>query len=453
MKKSKQKEKVEFASIPILNPNSAGIDIGDTVHAVAVPEDRDNNPVREFGTMSCDLDEIILWLKECNIETVAMESTGVYWKPLFSLLVFNGFEVYLVKPDHVKNITGRKTDTGDAEWIRLLHSFGLLKSCYLPEGIQEELRTLVRFRRTILQDSSRFVLRMEKALELMNIKLHTVISDLTGKTGMAIVKAIIDGERDAKNFLPLVDRRIKANHDTIQKSLQGHWRKDQLFMLAENFRLYQSFQIESLRIDQEIELVLQEYAASENGGELQNNNVSQPEAQNAKKKQKNSLAFDTRKYLQCILGTDVLEIHGISEVGALEIFAETGTDMDKWPSAKHFVSWLNLCPNNKISGGKLLSSRIRKGSGTAGQAFKMAANAVQRSDHWLGDYFRRMKTKGGNKYAIVALANKLATIYYKMVKEKLPFMPVDNVEYMQKQKSAKIAYLTRKLEFLKQQSA
>lgn len=452
----KEKKAQAFASVPILNPSAAGIDIGDSLHAVAVPQGRDQNNVREFGAMSCDLDEIVQWLKKCQIETVAMESTGVYWKPLFNLLIHHGFEVYLVKPDHVKNITGRKTDMGDAAWIQWLHSCGLLKSCYLPDEQQEKLRTLVRFRRTLSRESSSYVLRMEKALELMNVKIHTVISDINGKTGTAIIQAIVGGERNAKKFLPLIDGRIKADHETIEKSLQGHWRDDQLFMLEENYRLYQVILEEISRIDQKIKEVLQEYAAIENEGELPTGTDKQPEGQEekkAKQKSKNAPSFDVRAFLLFVLGIDVLEIYGISEIGALEILAEAGTDMTKWPTSKHFVAWLNLCPNNKVSGGKLLSSRIRKGSGAAGQAFRMAANAVQRSDHWLGIYFRRMKSKGGNRYAIVATANKIATIYYHMVKDKVPFMPVDMTDYQKKRNTNQIAYLERKLEALRKKAA
>lgn len=458
MKKEKKviKPEKKLASIPIQNPNAAGIDIGDTIHAVAVPEGRDREPVRSFKTMSCDLDAIVQWLKDCHIDTVAMESTGVYWKPLFTVLIRHGFEVFLVKPDHVKNITGRKTDMSDAAWIQWLHSVGLLKSCYLPDDAQQILRTLVRHRKTIIKDSSRFVLRMEKALELMNIKIHTVIADITGKTGTAIVQAIIAGERNAKNFLPLVDKRIKAPLETIEKSLQGHWQQDQLFMLASNFRAYQFLQAEVSKIDLEIEQALQQYAALNNDGALPNtiNDTSfDKKKENVKKKNKNTPAIAVRQYLTAILGTDVLEIYGFGEIGALEIVAETGSDMRKWPTPKHFVSWCNLCPNNKISGGKLLSSHVRKGSGSVGQAFRMVANSVQRSDNWLGDYFRRMKAKGGNRYAIVATANKIATIYYRMVKEQAPFNPIDINDYQQLRKLVKIANLERRLATLKAETA
>jgi len=436
----------------VVHPHAAGIDIGDTLHSVAVPEGADDPRVRDFGTMSCDLEAIADWLTSCRVDTVAMESTGVYWKPLFSLLTRRGFEVYLVNAKFARNVAGRKTDKTDALWLQKLHSCGLLTSSYLPEDEQEGLRTLVRHRRTLTQDSSRCVLRMQKALELMNIKIHTVISDLTGKTGIGIVEAILAGERRAENFLPFIDGRIKADHSTIVKSLQGIWRPEQLFTLREGYECYRFFQ-ERIRVcDGEIENQLRQYQASRNEGEVD----LEPEKKEItlKKKNKQVPSFNTRGYLQKILQVDVMAIYGLSELSALTILAETGTDMSKWESEKHFVSWLNLCPNNKISGGKLISSMLmKKKPNAASQAFRMAANAVQRSDHWLGDYFRRMKARGGNKYAIVATANKIARIYYIMVRNKAAFQPLNLKEYQLKQQNAKIAYLERKLQQLKNQAA
>src|SRR6185312_12065502 len=222
-------------TMPLINPNAAGIDIGDTLLAVAVPAGRDNVCVKEFGAFTCDLQSISSWLKQCNIETVAMESTGVYWKPLFSVLVQDGFEVFLVNAKHTKNVTGRKTDESDAMWIQKLHSCGLLSSCFLPDEQTETLRTLVRFRRSLTQDSTTYILRMQKSLELMNIKVHSVISDIIGKTGTAIIEAIIAGERKAENFMPFIDGRIKADRETLIKSLQGNWRKEHLATLRMSY--------------------------------------------------------------------------------------------------------------------------------------------------------------------------------------------------------------------------
>lgn len=449
----KQKDIVEMS---LVNPHAAGIDIGDTEHVVAVPEGRDKERVRKFGTMTCDLEAIVLWLKTCLIETVAMESTGVYWKPLFAMLVRNGFEVYLVNSKHVKNVTGRKTDEDDARWIQKLHSCGLLKSSYLPEDEQEALRTLVRFRKSLIQDMSRFINRMQKSFELMNIKFHTVIDDITGKTGRAVIEAIIAGERNAANFLPLIDRRVKADHETIKKSLQGNWRNEHLFTLEQNYELYKTYRQRIEVCDLQIEKQLQQYEASRNEGEIKTSTAKKDESMIVKKKTKakNQPKFDVRGYLERIHGVDVLAIFGLSDIGGLELLGETGTDLSKWENELHFTSWLNLCPNNKISGGKLISSKLmRKKPGTASQAFRHAANSVQKSDHWLGDYFRRKKAKGGNKYAVVATANKIATIYYKMIRYKEEFKPLDLEQYQQKYKQAKIAYLERKLNELRQQVA
>ncbi len=441
-------------TMPLINPNAAGIDIGDTLLAVAIPAGRDTVCIKQFGAFTCDLQLISAWLKQCKIETVAMESTGVYWKPLFSVLVQNGFEVYLVNAKHTKNVTGRKTDESDAMWIQKLHSCGLLSSCFLPDEHSETLRTLVRFRRSLTQDSTTYILRMQKSLELMNIKVHTVISDIIGKTGTAIIEAIIAGERKAENFMPFIDGRIKADKETLIKSLQGNWRKEHLATLKMSYEMYNILQQKIIECEKEIEETLQFYLAAKNEGIIEpigkNETEISENKKKVKKKNKNHPIFNTRAYIQKIHGVDVVEIYGLSEISALEILGETGTDLSKWATEDRFVSWLNLCPNNKISGGKLISSsRLKKKANLASQAFRSAANSLGRSDHWLGDYFRRMKTKGGNKYAIVATARKLAIIYYNMVRFKKDFNPVDLKDYREKYKAAKISYLERKLEQLK----
>jgi transposase len=444
MKKTNQK-KQSVVKMPLVHPDAAGIDVGDTIHAVAVPEGRDDERVRSFGTMTCDLEEIIKWLRQCSIDTVAMESTGVYWKPLFNMLCREGFEVYLVNSKHAKNVSGRKNDEDDACWIQKLHSCGLLKSSYLPDSEQESLRALVRHRKTLISDRNRFILRMQKAMEMMNIKLHTVIRDITGKTGTAIVEAIIKGERNPYHFLQYIDKNIKADHETIAKSLQGNWRSEQLYLLEDCYHAYSYYGDRIAACDQAIEKQLHTYQK-----EVFPDVVVDKSARSKKQATKNTPKFNTCSYLKSILGVDVTSIFGLSEISALEILAETGTDMSKWETSKHFVSWLNLCPNNKISGGKLISSLVmKKKPNIASQAFRNAANGVQRSDNWLGDYFRRMKSKGGNAYAMIATANKIATVYYKMVSERVEFNPPELSHYREKYKLAKIAYLERKLMDLK----
>lgn len=450
-KKTKAKNVIEM---PVVNPYAAGIDIADKEHVVAVPEGVSSERVRNFGTMTCDIAQIIKWLQDCEIETVAMESTGVYWKPLFSMLVRSGFEVYLVNASHVKNVTGRKTDESDAMWIQKLHSCGLLKSSYLPDDDQQALRTLVRYRRVLIQDMSRFINRMQKSLELMNIKFHTVISDITGQTGKAVIEAILKGERNAVNFLPYIGKGIKADRATIVKSLEGNWREEHLFTLKESYEMYKIYRLRIEACDTEIEKHLQHYKAKPDDGVVEVKPMGEKKSMTKKNKDKNHPRFDVRGYLERIHGVDVLNIYGLSETGGLELLAETGTDLSKWKTENHFVSWLNLCPNNKISGGKLISSTLlKKKPNAASLALRQAANGVQKSNNWLGDYFRRMKAKGGNKYAVIATANKIARIYYKMVRYKQEFNPLELEAYQQKYKQAKIAYLERKLSQLKKKAA
>jgi transposase len=459
MNKEKQKKlkTKSIVAMPVVNPYSAGIDVSDKEHVIAVAEGLCAKRVQAFGTMTCDLETISNWLTECEVDSVAMESTGVYWKPIFSHLVSKGFVVSLVNPAHVKNVTGRKDDENDAMWIQKLHSCGLLNSSYLPEQDQEALRTIVRFRRTLIQDSSSFVNRMQKSLELMNIKFHTVISDITGKSGEAVIQAILVGERNAKNFLPLLSQRLKADRIVIEKSLEGNWRSEHLFTLRESYDMYKHYRQRIVACDAEIEMYLQKMEAKANEGEIskkQETEANPSAIKIKKKKDRNHPRMDVRTYLEKIHGVDVLAIYGLSETGGLELLAETGTDLSKWENDKKFVGWLNLCPNNRISAGKIISSKVfKKKPNPASLAFKYAANAVQKSDHWLGDYFRRMKAKGGNKYAIVATANKLARIYYRMVRYKEEFKPVELSEYREKYKSIKIAYLERKLAKLKTEAA
>lgn len=449
MKKESRKKVKDTVNLPLIHPNAAGIDIGDTIHAVAVPEGRDQVCVKSFGAMTSDLKNIAAWLSQCKIDTVAMESTGVYWKPLFNVLTKAGFEVFLVNAKHARNVSGRKNDEDDARWIQKLHSCGLLKSSYLPEDEQEVLRTLVRYRKTLTMDCNRFILRMQKALEMMNIKLHTAIRDITGKTGMAIIEAIIDGERTPENFVKYVDKHIRADHDTIVKSLEGNWRDEQLYLLQDCHCNYIHYKQRIDACDVAIENQLKHFYSKSVSSEALSTSHKP-----TKRPTKNKPKFNTGQYFRSILGVDVTAIFGISDISALEILSETGTDMAKWESSKHFVSWLNLCPSHKISGGKLISSVLmRKKPNPASQAFRNAANAVQRSDNWLGDYFRRMKAKGGNKYAMVATANKIATIYYKMVSQQVEFSPLELSAYQQKYRQAKIAFLERKLHDLKKEAA
>jgi transposase len=456
MKKQIAKLQPDIVSLPLVHPRAAGIDVGDKLHSVAIPEGIFKERVKTFGSMTCDLEAIADWLLQAKITTVALESTGVYWKPLFSLLNKKGLLVYLVNSRQTKNVSGRKTDEDDAMWIQKLHSCGLLKSSYLPDDEQEALRTLVRYRHTLVQDCSRFKNRMQKSLELMNIKFHTLFADIAGKTSIAFIEAILAGERSPEKFLPLVDGRIKAGKEEILKSVEGNWRSEHLFTLAKSYEMTKVYLQKIAQCDTAIEERLQCYQAFANEGEYETEINSKAIATPLlkKKKQRGAPVFDVRSYLKRIYKVDVLSIYGLSEMGGLEVLAETGADLSKWPTENHFKSWLNLCPNNKISGGKLISSKLlKKKPNAASQAFRIAANTVQRSNNWLGDYFRRMKSKGGNKFAVVATANKIATIFYKMVTAQKDFIPVDLEAYQQKYKQAKIAFYKKKLQQLESVAA
>ena len=445
----KKQKKKNVATFSLVNIDSAGIDISDKEMMVAIPPDRDKEPVRAFGSFTCDLHMIAKWLKSCKINTIAMESTGVYWVQLFLILQDYGFEVYLVNSRHVKNVTGRKTDESDAMWIQKLHSCGLLRNSFQPDNATRTLRVLVRHRKSLVKSGAAYVNRMQKSLEQMNIKVHTVISDILGKTGTLIIKAILSGERDPEILAGLADGRIKASKEDMVKSLEGDWRPEHLFELKHSYEIYGYHQTKIEECNQQIEQQLLEQIADKNDGDISFLNTNKTRTKSGPK---NQMSFDLILYLKSLLKTDPTEIFGISEISTLEIVSETGTDMSKWPNEKHFTSWLGLAPNNKISGGKIISSRIMKKKHNAGQAFRMAANSLYRSQNPLGDYYRRIKAKQGAGKAVVATARKIAVIYYNMVRNKECVSPSQLPEFQEKYKQKKIRALENRLATLKEAS-
>jgi transposase len=396
----------------LVNLNAAGIDIASKEHFVAVPSDRDKQPVQSFGTFTKDLHRLAKWLKECGIETVAMESTGVYWYNLYTVLLDYDFEVFLVNAYHVKNVPGRKSDVSDAQWLQQLHSFGLLNGCFQPDNLIRGLREYVRTRKQLIKSMSRQTQRMQKALELMNIKLNNVIRDLNGKTGRAIIEQILAGERCPEALSKLKDPNVKASHQTIKDSLEGNWREEQLFNLKIAYDQLRFLELQLKQCDVECEKMIKK--------------IENPDAQlkclQQNRKQKNQPQFNVEQYLYNALGVDVTQIYGVKSTTALTIFSETGTDLKKkFPTEKQFLSWLNLVPDNKISGGKILSSRVKKKKNKAGQAFREAANSLWRAKNPVGEYLRRKKAKSSGGQAIVATARKIASIYYQMVTKGVEF--------------------------------
>jgi transposase len=406
MKKSKKKKQPLFKK---LYSNAAGIDIGAESHYVAVPAGRDQQgeDVRRFGTFTSDLHALANWLEQCKVDTIAMESTGVYWIPIFEILESKGFDVKLVNPRSIKNVPGRKTDVVDCQWIQQLHSYGLLQGSFRPDDQICILRSYLRQRSMLISDASQYIQRMQKALEQMNIKLNRVIRDITGVTGMAIIGAILDGERNAKKLAQLRNSRCKNDAATIAKSLHGNWRQEHLFALEQSVDLFNFYQKQIALCDRKIEKHLSTFDDKSDGDPLD---------KSPKSTGRNKLLFDARDTLYQMTGIDLTRVDGLDTLTVLKIVSEIGLDMNRWPTEKHFASWLGLCPGSKISGGKVLSARTKKCSSRAAHYLRLAAYSLHRSDSAIGAFFRRKKSQLGPAKAITATAHKLARIIYNMLK-------------------------------------
>jgi transposase len=408
---------------PILEPNAAGIDIGAREIFVAVPPDRDEHPVRVFDSFTEDLHQLGEWLMACGITTVAMESTGVYWIALYEILETRGLKACLVDARHMKNVPGRRTDWHECQWIQFLHSVGLLRSAFRPDEQVCAVRALTRHRTELTQMASQHIQHMHKALTQMNLQIHHVISDLTGATGLAIVDAIVAGERDPMVLAQLRDPRVKASEETIRKSLVGNWRAEHLFTLQQSREMYRRYQEQIVGCDQEIERMLADFDPRVDPDERPLPPDRKRNRSGKKRRKKNghpNAGYDLRTEAYKLFGVDVTQIPGL-ETLALSLFSELGRDMSRWPSAACFVSWLALCPDNDISGGRVLWKGIRLVHNRAGQMFRMAANSLHHSQTPMGHYLRRMKAKLGPPAAITATAHKIAIIFYTMVKNQVEY--------------------------------
>lgn len=422
------------SGFPVLYPNAAGVDISSKEHFVAVNPSVDEHPIRAFGCFTEDLHAIAQWLSDCKVDTVAMEATGIYWVSLYLILEEAGFNVVLVNAKHVKNVSGKKSDVKDAEWIRQLHSCGLLSASFQPDSYIRKLRCYMRYRKNLTEMAATHIRMMQKAMEQMNIKLQHVITDITGKTGQAIIRAILAGERDPAILLQLVDGRIKASRDDIARSLAGVWKEEHLFELQQSFEFYHFYRQKIRECDQQVKTHLYTRCHEE---------ASQDKQKAKAKSNKNNLCFDATDILKQITGVDLTEIFGITDTNALAIISEVGLDMNKWATVKNFTAWLNLAPNNKISGGKLLSSRTAKKKSKAGQIFKMAAFAVQRSKNWLGMFYNRIKSRSGAAVATTATARKIAVIFYNMLKKRTVFNPIPIETYTLSFKEQQLRKITK----------
>jgi transposase len=405
---------------PILEPNAAGIDIGAREIFVAVPPDRDENPVRVFSTFTEDLQQMAKWLVSCGITTVAMESTGVYWIPPHDVLEQHGVKPCLVDARGMKNVPGRRTDWHECQWLQFLHSVGLLRAAFRPDGDVCALRSVMRHRSEQVLMANQHIQHMHKALTQMNVQIQHVISDITGVTGLAIVDAILGGQRDPAVLAKLRDPHIKASEEKIRKSLEGNWRQEHLFTLQQSRKSYQHYQEQIAACDEEIEKLVVAFAPRVDPEEKPLPPDRKRKRGRKKKNVNPKTGFDLRTESYKLFGVDLTQIPGLMAM-VLVLFSEVGRDMSRWPTAAHFASWLGLCPDNDISGGRVLWRALRRVHNRAGDLFRLAAYSLHHDESPLGDYLRRMKSKLGPAGATTATAHKLAIIFYTMVKKQVEY--------------------------------
>ena len=431
----------EDPSLSVIHPQAAGIDVGNSSHYVAVRPDRDAQPVRRFECFTADLYRLADWLQSCGVKTVAMQSTGVDWIPLYDILEARGFKVYLVNARHTKNLPGRKSDVQESQWLLKLHPYGLLNNSFQPPTAIRALRTYWRQRAEHVQGAATCMQRMQKALTQMNLQLANVISDISGLTGQSILRAITAGERDAGKLAELRDPRIKASPEEIAKSLEGNWRPELLFVLQQELEMYDTYQRRIAECDQQLQRQLAQFT--------DNPLPTRPEAQPKGKKAKpakNAPRFDLRSEMQRITGVDLTRIDGIDVLVAQTILSEVGFDMTRWKTEAHFASWLGLCPDNQISGDKVLGRGTRRVVSRVATALRMAAITLMRSRTYLGAQYRRLRTRLGAPKAITAMAHRLARLVYRMLKYGQSYIDKGSEYYEQR-------YRNQQLHMLRKQAA
>lgn len=418
-KRAKDSKQAGDPAFPAFQPNAGGIDIGAREIYIAVPPDRDAHPVRKCDTFTGDLHQMAQWLVHCGVTTVAMESTGVYWIPVYDVLEQHGIQPCLTNPRNMKNVPGKRTDFHECQWIQHLHSMGLLHAAFRPDSDVCAVRSLMRHRSNLVEMASQHVQHMQKALTQMNVQFQHVISDITGLTGLAVLDAIVAGERDPAELAKLRDPRIKASQEVIRKSLEGNWRAEHVLVLRQSLSLYRSYRDQINGCDKEIETLLAAF-------EPKVDPLEKPMPEDRKKqhrRRKNKSGdpnFDMRTEAYKLFGVDLTQIPGLMTL-VFTLFSEVGRDMSRWPTAGHFVSWLGLCPDNDISGGKVLWRGARRTKSRAGTLFRLAAYSLYRDKSPLGDYLRRMKAKLGPQAATTATAHKIAVIFYTMVKKQIAY--------------------------------
>jgi transposase len=436
-------KKLDWKALEVVHPDAAGIDIGGREHWVAISPERDPQPVRCFGCFTADLKEMAHWLVEKGVRSVALQSTGVYWMPVFEILEQHGLEVYLVNAQHTKNLPGRKSDIQECQWLLKLHAFGLLNNSFQPTDEIRIARTLWRHRSNLVAEASSAIQRMQKALIEMNVQLSTVLSDLSGVSGMTIVGAILEGERDPETLAALVQPEVQATPEDIIKSLEGNWRAELLFVLRPQVELYQTYQKKIAACDVQLRRHLKTL-----GGKVDLQAQPIGPKPKGKKGSKNAPAFDLRTELYRITGIDWAQISGIDVLTAQTVVAEAGPGLDDFASEKHFTSWLGLCPTNERSGGKILNRKTRKVVNRATVAFRNAASTLIRSQSYLGAQYRRLRTRLGAPKAITAMARKLACLFYRLIKHGRQYVDKGTEYYEARYREQQIRAVLRKAQKL-----
>jgi transposase len=429
----------EDPGLEVVHPHAAGVDVGNSAHYVAVRPDRDSQPVRRFECFTADLHRLADWLQSCRVKTVALQSTGVYWIPLYDILEERGFEVYLVNARHTKNLPGRKSDVQESQWLLKLHTYGLLNNSFQPTSEIRVLRTYWRQRAEQARGIGTCIQRMQKALTQMNLQLANVISDLSGVTGQRIVRAILAGVRDPRKLAELSDARIRASKDEIAKSLEGNWRQELLFVLQQEIEMYDVYQRRIAECDQQLQKHLTSFA------DTVTPQAKEEEPKNKKTKpNKNTPQFHLSGELQRITGVDLTRIDGIDVMVAQTLVSEVGLDMSRWKTEAHFASWLGLCPDNRISGDKVLSRGTRHVVNRAATALRIAATTLLRSQTYLGAQYRRLRSKLGAPKAITAMAHRLARLVYRMLKYGQEYVDKGAEYYEQRNRQQQIDFLRKK---------
>lgn len=412
--------------IETINANAAGIDIGSERHYVAVDASKSDAPVRNFGCYTPDLEEMARWLIDCGVTTVAMESTGVYWVPVYQVLEQRGLKVCLVDARHVKNVPGRKTDVVDCQWIQQLHSYGLLRGCFIPESRIAVLREYWRHRASLVESVSREILHMQKSLEQMNVQLHKVLSDITGVSGMKIIRAIVTGERRPLVLAGMREPGVKKSEAEIMKALSGNYREEYLFTLKQALELYDLLHAKIRECDERIEECLSAFESKAAPGQMS------VKPSKCRTRRKNQPYFDLGKQLYRISGVDLTAIDGIDSLTAQSIISEVGFELSMFASEKHFSSWLALSPENKVTGGKVRMRRTRKSGNRVATALRLAAQSLHSSKSALGAFFRRVRARKGAPKAITATARKLACLVYRMLRYGMEYTRLGQEEYEQR---------------------